>query len=107
MSRCRAGAQRFDCRGKLLLWSAAGAELPLLVAAFANLVWIVAVETGHDGDAWRIAVEIVLAALVALLAAAIFLHLGLSVAYFSQARAMQMQADGLKQSLKHVKHDVG
>jgi hypothetical protein len=77
------------------------------VAAFANLVWIVAVETGHDGNVWRIAIEIVLAALVALLAAAIPLQLGLSIEYFSQARAVQMHAEGLKQTLKHVKHDVG
>lgn len=96
---CPAGMHKFGTRGRALLWSAAGAELPLLVASLANFVWVLVVETGSAGDAWWIATLIVLAVLIAVLAAAVPLQLALSVSYCSQARAMQMHADGLKKSL--------
>ena len=91
---------RFDARGTLLLWSAVGLEAPLLIASFTNFVWVLGVEAGSARDAWWIIIMIVLATLDILLAAAIPLQLALSVAYFCQARAMQMHAENIRASLR-------
>ena len=96
--------QQAYARGRLLLWTALGAEVPLLVAALANFVWVLAVETDSAGDAGWIVVLIVLPVLGILLAAAAPLQLALSVSYFSQAQAMRMHATSLGHSLKETGH---
>ena len=95
---------RFDAKGMLLLWSAVGLEAPLLIASYTNFVWVLAIDSGNARDAWWIVIMIVLATLTVLLAAAIPLQLALSVAYFCQARAMQMHADNVKASLRQNYH---
>ena len=95
--------QQAYAKGRLLFWTALGAALPLLLAALANLVWVLVVETGSAGDAWWIVVLIGLPIVAALLAAAVPLQLALSISYFSQAQAMRMHADGLRHCRKKVK----
>ena len=102
-----AGMQRYYAKGRLMLWSAAGLEVPLLLAAIANFIWVLVVETSSAGDAWWIAVLIVLPVLAFLLAAATSLQLALSVAYFSQAQAMQRHADSLRRCLNQKKLGTG
>ena len=95
-----AGMQHFYAKGRLLFWTAVGAALPLLLAAVANFVWVLVVETDSAGDAWWIVVLIVLPIVAVLLAAIVPLQLALSVSYFSQAQALRMHADSLRHSLK-------
>lgn len=102
-----AGMQRYYAKGRLMLWSASGLELPLLLAAIVNFIWVLVVETSSAGDAWWIAVLIVLPVLAVLLAAASSLQLALSVAYFSQAQAMQRHADCLRRCINEKKQSSG
>ena len=95
---------RYDARGMLLLWSALGLEAPLLIASYTNFVWVLVVESDSAGEAWWIVIMIVLATLTVLLASAIPLQLALSVAYFCQARAMQMHAENIRASLRQKRH---
>lgn len=106
-TKLTAGMQRYYAKGRLMLWSAAGLELPILLAAIVNIIWVIVVETSSAGDAWWIAVLIFLPVLAVLLAAATSLQLALSVAYFSQAQAMQMHADSLRHRLNKKKQGTG